>query len=204
MDHIATQATSPAMMNTIWLFFLVVSILVFILGVGLLLRLPKMLSIFSTMSRWVSLRKAMKPLSVPHFIEPVVLKRPILFGLVVTVAATASFLSLRNLGNEVFQPLYQGAFATQTVATLAGYTRWFLLVGNLLSIMVGLLMIFAPGLLTKIESYTDMWCSVRKITRPVGEAHVEVDHWVLVHPTVLGVALVLMSLGLAASVIARL
>lgn len=204
MDHIISQVSYPAFMYSVWVFFLIVSVFVFIVGVGLVLRIAAILRFFDLMNRWVSVRRMMKPLSVPHYVEPVLQKHPILLGLFVAAGAFVSFFVLKKLDAEAFYPLYLGTLPYTTVVVLAGYTKWFLVIGNALCVMVGLLMIFSPGLLSRLETYTDMWYSVRRHTLPLARIHTEIDHWVLAHSTVSGIALIVMSLGLGVSVLTRI
>ena len=65
-------------------------------------------------------------------------------------------------------------------------------------------MLFSPTLLSRLEVVADMWYSVRKSTLPLAKMHTEVDQLVLAHPTVSGIALMVMSLGLATAVLARI
>lgn len=204
MNNLIGQVSYPVFMYMVWVFFLVVSGLVFIVGLGLALRSPTMMRFFDLMNRWVSVRKMMKPLSVPHYVEPVLLKRPILPGAFIVAGATASVFMLKDFETGLFTPVFLGNVPYATAVVLAGYTKWFLVIGNALCALVGVLMLFSPALLSRLEAVADMWYSVRKRTLPLTQTHTEVDQWVLAHPTVSGIALIVMSLGLAASVLDRI
>jgi len=118
-------------------------------------------------------------------------------------AATSIFI-LSDVDAVVFQPVYQGTFTNEAAEILAGYTKSFLLVGNGICLAVGLLALFFPHLLSKIEAYTDKWYTLRKQMRPLNQMHSEVDNWVLAHPTISGVTLSLLSLLVGVSMYVRL
>lgn len=204
MTSLVSTLSHPVFQHMVWVFFLIASAFAFVVGVGLVLRSPAMLRFFDLMNRWISVRKAMKTLSVPHYVEPMLLKHRVQLGVVVVAGASISAFILGGFAPELFSPLFEGLVPKVTAMVLAVYTKQLLVIGNLLCIPVGLLMLFSPDLLTKLESYADKWYSVRQHTLPLTEMHVEVDHWVRTHSTVSGVALVVMSLGLAVSVLERL
>jgi len=66
------------------------------------------------------------------------------------------------------------------------------------------MLLFFPRALSIMESYTDKWYTFRKQSRPLYEMHFEVDRWVLAHPTVSGITLSLLSLGLGVSMYMRI
>lgn len=205
MNGLIGQGANPVSLNMVWLFFLVASVLVFIMGAGLALRSPLMLRLFDLMNRWISVGTMIKQHPVPHFVEPVLIKRPILLGIFVVAGASASVFTLRTFGTEVFLPLFLGHVPHATATILAICTKWLLVIGNALCVLVGLLMLFSPGVLSRLETVADTWYSVRKAPPPQAQTHnTGIDQWVLANPTVSGIALIVMSLGLAASVLARL
>lgn len=205
MNSLIGHGSNLVSLNMVWLFFLVASVLVFLMGVGLALRSSSMLRLFDLMNRWVSVGTMIKQHQVPHFVEPVLIKRPILLGVFVVAGAATSVLTLRTFGAEVFLPLFLGHVPHATATILATCTKWLLVIGNVLCVLVGLLMLLSPKVLSRLETAADTWYSVRKGVSSQAQAHnTGVDQWVLANPTVSGVALIIMSLGLATAVLARL
>lgn len=203
MNGLIGHGSIPVSLNMVWLFFLITSILVFIMGVGLALRSSSMLRLFDLMNRWISVGTVIKQHQVPHFVEPVLIKRPILLGVFVVAGAAASVLTLRTFSSEVFLPLFLGHVPHASAVILAACTKWLLVIGNSLCVLVGLLMLLSPSVLSRLETVADTWYSVRKDSS-LQVHNTGVDQWVLANPTVSGVALIVMSLGLATSVLARL
>ncbi len=203
MSSILGQVSYPVFLYGVFVFFIFASIFSFIVGVSFALRNATMLRFFDFMNKNISTRRALKPLAMPRFVEPALLKHPTLLGAGIILGAAISIFLLRDVDASVFQPLFLGAFPYFTAALLASYAKSFLLIGNGICVAVGLLILFFPQLLSIIEAYTDKWLTLRKPTRPLGQMHHDVDKWVLAHPTVFGATLSILSLGLFASMYAR-
>jgi hypothetical protein len=203
MTNIFSQVSYQIFLDCVLIFFMLASAFSFIVGLGLVMRSPRMLRFFEFMNRGFSVRRLDKILFMPHFVEPVLLKHSSALGIVIIVGAAASVLMLWNVDADVFQPVFLGYFVKEEAEILAGYTKSFLLVGNVICIAVGLLALFFPHLLSRIETYTDKWYTLRKQTRPLSQMHLEVDKWVMAHPTVSGLTLSTLSLILCFTMYAR-
>jgi hypothetical protein len=196
MYNIIGQISYPIFIACVFIFFILASIFAFIVGVGLATRNARMLRFFEFMNRRVSTRKLTKPLTTPHYIEPILLKRPAMLGVGIMLGAIFAILLLRDYDAIVFQPLYSDIFAVETADILAEYTRAFLLVGNGFCIGLGALLVYAPEKLQVIGRYTDKWLTLRQRTRPLHEPIFDVDKWVLSNSTIAGAALSALSLSL--------
>jgi hypothetical protein len=196
MYSILGQVSYPVFIACVFVFFILASIFSFIVGIGLATHNARMLRFFDFMNKRVSTRRLMKPFTEPHYIEPVLLKRPRILGGVIIVGAIASILLLREFDAIVFQPVFTGVFTIETAGVLAEYTRNFLLIGNLLCIGVGVLLLYFPGKLQAIGRYTDKWLSFRQRTRVLHEPYFDMDKWVMSNATIAGVTLSVLSLGL--------
>ena len=204
MNGVLSQVSYPVFVSGVFIFFIIASVFSFFVGVGLATRNPTVLRFFTFMNTELSTRRAMKPLTMPHYVEPTLLKHPKILGLAIIFGAITSIVLLNEMDFIVFRPVYSDMFNIDTSEILADYTRRFLLIGNMICVLVGLLVLFFPHLLTSVEGYTDKWYTLRKKTRPLYMPHLEVDKWVLAHPTVSGITLSIMSLGLCVSMYARL
>jgi hypothetical protein len=204
MSDIISQVSYPIFLATVLLFFLIISIFSFVVGVGLAMRSPAMLRFYSFMNRGFSVRRLLKPLFKPHYVEPVLHQHLKLLGSVIIVGAAASIFILLDVESVVFQPVFQGGFTNETAEILAAYTKSFLLAGNAMCVALGLLALFFPDMLSRIEAYTDKWYTLRKQMRPLNQIHSEVDNWVLAHPTISGVTLSLLSLLMGVSMYVNL
>lgn len=196
MYNLLGQVSYPVFIAGVFLFFILASIFSFIVGISLATRNARMLHFFDFMNKRISTRQLMKPLAAPHYVEPVLLKRPSLLGGGIVAGAIASILLLWELDAFVFQPIYTGAFSETTALILGGYTRAFLLIGNGLCIVVGGLLLFYPQKLHIIGHYTDKWMTFRRQTKPLNVPYFDTDKWILANATVAGITLSVVSLGL--------
>lgn len=196
MYYLLGQVSYPVFIACVFIFFILASIFSFVVGISVATRNATMLRFFEFMNRRVSTRKLIKPLTTPHYIEPVLLKRPGILGGGIILGAIASILLLKEIDWMVFQPLYAESFALKTSYILAKYTHAFLLIGNGLCIGVGVLLLYFPQKLQAIGHYTDNWPSFRKQTRALNVTYFDTDKWVMSNATVAGVTLSVLSLGL--------
>lgn len=204
MSNILGQVSYEVFLYIVLIFFMIASAFSFVVGIGLAMRSSTMLRFFEFMNRGFSFRKISRPLFVPHYVEPVLLKHSSPLGIVIITGAATSIFLLWEVDADVFQSVYLGYFSTIEAQILAGYTKTFLLVGNVACIGIGLLALFFPHLLTRIESYTDKWYTLRKQTRPLTEMHLDIDRWVMAHPTVSGITLSVLSLILGVTMYAHI
>ncbi|MFZ2161336.1 MAG: hypothetical protein WAW02_03880 [Sideroxyarcus sp.] len=204
MYNLLGQVSYPVFIAGVFVFFILASIFSFIVGIGLATRNARMLRFFDFMNRRISTRQLMKPLSAPHFIEPVLLKRPALLGGFIIVGAIFSILLLKGFDAIVFRPMYSGVFTDEAAAILADYTRSFLLIGNGLCIVVGGLLLFYPEKLQSLERYTDKWITFRKQTKSLNMPLFDVDKWVMSNATIAGATLSVLSLGMGVWMYMRL
>src|SRR5512135_1326092 len=183
MNSLLSQVSYPVFLYLTFLFFLMGSVLSFFVGIALALRSEKALKFFELMNRWVSVRRMMRPLSVPHTVEPALLKRRITVGLLIVIGSMASILLLDGTNLRPTLTLFEGTLSAPELMGVADNLKGFLVVGNMVCLLVGLLILFFPRALSAVESYTDRLYSLRKNTIPLGKMHMEVDCWVLKHPT---------------------
>jgi hypothetical protein len=204
MYNILGQVSYPIFIAGVFIFFILASIFSFIVGIGLATRNARMLRFFDFMNKRVSTRQLMKPLSSPHYIEPVLLKRPGILGGAIILGAVTSIWLLREVDDIVFQPIYSGTFAIETADILAKYTHAFLLVGNGLCIGLGIMLLYFPEKLQAIGRYTDKWLTFRQQTKPLNVTYFDMDKWVMSNATIAGVTLSILSLGLGIFMYMRL
>lgn len=196
MDYIVNQFTNPAFAYKLFQFFFVASIAVLCFGIALVWRSTIALRFMSWMSIWISTRKLMKPAEMPHFVEPTVMKRPVLLGFVAVLVSLASMLVLLGTEAEVIRRLLFDVYPGRLGGMLADVTRTLLLVANAFGIGMGLLLIFSPGIFSSVEAYSDRWFSLRKATYPLEKMHTPLDGWVSANPTISGIVLILAALGM--------
>lgn len=193
MNNLISQVSYPVFLYMTFVFLLIAAVFSFVVGIALALRSEKALRFFDLMNRWISVRRMMRPLSVPHYIEPVLLKRRNLLGTVILLGALASILLLRGADFRPTLSLFDGSLSAPEMAGVAENLQVFLIAGNAFCLLVGILILFFPHVLLALESYTDQWLTMRKSMQPLDRMHMDVDNWVLKHPTSAGFTLSILS-----------
>ena len=142
------------------------------LGFTLVFRSEKALAFTRSMNRWVSTRRALRQAELPRTVTvesrtgKVLLALFLLFG----GAFALWFLLLRIeiprvalvLGVNLRRWFLTGV-ALQTM-------KWFLIVGSVLALVVGVLILFFPGRLAALEARLNKWYSTRNVLPPTGES----------------------------------
>lgn len=193
MNALFNQISYPVFLYLTFNFFLIASVFSFLVGVGLAIRSQRALAFFDYMNRWVSVRRMLKPLQVPHHVEPVLLQRPVLLGSSITVGAAVAIMMLQGVDLRPSLQLFEGSLTPPEMLGVAENFKLFLLVGNALCVVVGMLILFFPRALTTLESYTDHWYALRRSMLPLDKMHTGLDSWVLKHPTSVGIVLSILS-----------
>jgi hypothetical protein len=193
--------------NVIWQLlhqFFVVVVLVFAgigfaAGVGLIVSGARTLRFFHAMNRWISLRGALKPMEIPRDTEPLSHghRRLLGYALIAGGAFSAAGLAAGVDAAAVGASFARGDMV-RIVAIAAGALKWFLIVGSVAGVAVGLLLCFSPGALAVLEKHGNRWISSRRAMRGADEPILTLDRLVETHPRPSGWILVCTTLGAAA------
>lgn len=165
-----------------------------VVGLWLLAHPSSLLRLNTATSRWLSLRRSLRPVELPLHWEPKLYRHHRLAGGIVLAAAGYA--------------LYRWAFAFDRAALLryldaaAGWDAGWIVDGgeivfvamNLLLLPVGVVLIVRPSLLKGLESWGNRWVSTRRASRPLDLPHEGVDRLAARHPRLIGAAIVLLSL----------
>ena len=179
-------------------FFFVISVIGFAVGVCLMLNAALMQRIGGILNRWVSMRKSTKWLNVPRDTGPVVrrYRRPI--GVVFVLVAVFSLYGLITQVDTGRLAFALGLRAPREFVTLIVESAYrFLIVGNLLAIVTGVMLLVFPDTFHKIELQANHWYSFRRATLGADDLHSELDGWVARFPRTAGLAITIVALGVA-------
>ncbi|HEX7027512.1 MAG TPA: hypothetical protein VF268_09740 [Gammaproteobacteria bacterium] len=176
--------------------FFVMGIVAAAVGVGLVVRSEKMFRLFSVMNRYVSTRKSLKPVSVPHDIGPVVQRYRWWFTLLILAGAVYSLYGLiANFDTMTIAAVVMPAAETDVpyafaISVVEGL-RWFMVVMSVIALAVGVMLGFFPGALGRIEASANRWYSVRKAVSGADNMYLTLDQWVEAFPRAAGLAITL-------------
>jgi hypothetical protein len=195
MNHLISQVSYPVFLYLTFLFFLIASVFSFVVGVALAVRSQRALRTFDALNRWISVRKMMRPLMVPHNVESTLMRRRVALGAVIFGGSLVSLLLLAGTDLSPALALFNGTLNGNELTGVAANLQLLLQGGNIAGLVIGALILFSPRTLQVIENYTDQWYTLRRATRPLDQMHMEIDCWVLKHPTSVGISLVILSLS---------
>lgn len=168
-------------------FLLVVSLLGLAVGIGLIARSPAMLRFIGVMNRWVSTRRALKPLEVPRNIEVSTPSAGRWLGLALVVLGAYSFVVLAlKIG------AWRGSSPLAGIAI--DFARWFLIVGTFAGVVTGILLLFFPGAWRSVELHANRWYSTRRLVAAGDQMHLPLDRIVEAFPRSSGLVIAALSL----------
>ncbi len=196
MNQLLSQVSYPVFLYMTLQFFLITSVFSFLVGIGLALRSPRVLRWFDAMNYWISVRKMIKPFTARHQIEPTLMKRPVWLGSAIIAGSATALYLLQGVDLRPALLLFDSSLNYLEISGIADNLKTFLIVGNALCLLAGLLTLFFPHTMTVVERYTDHWYTARKSTKALDVMHMEVDSWVLQHPTSVGITIAILSLSI--------
>jgi len=167
-----------------------------VLGCALLLHAAPALRFIQSMNRWVSSRKATKGVEI----QRQGFGRSKLLGafLVAGGGLACYFLVYRLQIPRSALSLADPRFVTAVSIDAA---RWFLAIGCILSVAVGILVLFLPRVLDGLEAAVNRWVSTRNVLPQGGDdMRTPLDRLVAAYPRPAGLAIAVSSLAVAVAI----
>jgi hypothetical protein len=179
-------------------FFLVAGVALFAVGISLVVNSVGALRFFGGMNRWVSMRRATKPLEISRDTRQAVQKhRYWLAAIFVLGGAFAVFGLLTQFDAAAVIFVFNPDFVKPALSIwLIDSVRWMLVAGNLLAMVTGILLAFFPDVVVRMEARGSRWYSERKITKGADQLNLKLDAWVSAHPRIAGWGIVFFALVL--------
>src|SRR6185503_6045018 len=173
----------------------------------LLLRSAATLRFFDTMNRWVSTRRALKPLEIPRHVGSPTARKPRWIGVVLLIAGAYVVVALWQLDDAKMAAIAYGARYTVAAEILLRTIRWCMVAGGLGTVAVGVMLLFFPRAYFAFEARANHWYSTRQAITGGDTAHMTLDRWVAAYPRFSGAAIaglsVVAALGFVALLLAR-
>lgn len=181
---IDSQAFREWMVQSIVLIFFIGGLVLLVIGVSLLVNSAATLRVFSGMNRWVSMRRATRPLEVMRDTRPLVLKYRYLFAAVFVVGGIFSLSGLITQFDHkaIIYALSLEFLRRDFAGWLLDSIRWVLIAGNVAGIVVGLLLALSPNTLVKIEAAGSRWFSERQAAKGADDMRMKLDPLVAAYP----------------------
>jgi hypothetical protein len=173
------------------LFGLAGSLLGVAVGLGLLFNSRATLALFRRVNRWVSTRQALKPLEIPRNAESRGPK-PRWNGLVFVVAgAYVAIVLFQHNAAKVASSAVPSSIVSELLLNAA---RWFMVVGGVTAVAVGVMLLFFPAAFARLEAGANRWYSTRQALSGGDAMHTPLDRWVEAFPRVSGLLIAALSL----------
>ena len=188
MEFIGNYAFQQWAIQFLVVLFLVGGIMTLAVGVGLIVGRAGTLRFFVSMNRWVSTRRAFKPIEVARDTRQAVQKHR--RWLAVVFIAGALF-AVYGLGTGFDAGAISFVFGldaqpSSVAAWLVESIRWVLIVGNLAAIVVGIMLAFFFDALAALEARGSRWYSDRQLVKGGDDMNLSLDNWVAASPRAAG------------------
>ena len=168
----------------------------FAVGIGLIVASARTFRLFHAMNRWVSIRRALKPAEIPRDIDQFAHRYRYWFGIPLVVGG---MFSTYGLVARVSASALGAAFAKGTMGPLlaiaAEALRWFLIIGSVSGVVIGIMLCYSPEVLGRFEKYANKWISPRRLVRTGDQMHPTLDKLVEAYPRPSGWVLMCTGLG---------
>jgi len=168
--------------------FLVASLVGLAVGVGLIVASAGTRRFLVVMNRWVSTRRAFKPIEVIRDTSQTVRKHrrwlAVVFiaGGAFSIFGLATWFDTRAAGIAFgldMQPYSVASWLVESVGRV-------LIVGNLVAMVVGIMLGFFPAALDALEARGSRWYSDRQLVKGGDAMHLSLDDWVAASPRFAG------------------
>jgi hypothetical protein len=183
------QLLLPALL----IFLFAGSLVAILIGAGLILRAEAMFRLFGSMNRWVSMRKALRPVEIPRNLTIGSKLGPLLLGITFAFGAAISIVALlRTYEVATVAAIFKGSLPPVLLELAAQGAKWILLVGNAFALVAGLMLMFLPDAFARLAAKTDHWYSSRKFDKDMEAMNVTLDRWVQASPRAAGWILIVL------------
>lgn len=192
-NYVFDQLIGPSLI----LFFFIGGIIAAAIGVGLILRSPKVFRLFDLVNHTVSTRNATKALAIQRDSGHFVWGNRFLIGIVFVVGAIYSVWGLvTGAGNAAIVAMLNLTLPAGYVFWIVESLRYILVVGCTVSIIVGVLMVVSPDTLKAVDKAGSRWYSTRQMAAGADKMNMSFDKWVAAFPRTTGLILLFPALGM--------
>ena len=159
-----------------------------LVGILLLIDSQRVLRWNAYLNRWISTGESLRVLDQPHDLNRIVYRRHRILGLVVLAAALYALdVLVFNIQTRPLAHIFRDLANPATLQLFAESARWFLVAGNVLAILVGMILVLRPSLLKGVEGWTDRQYSPRLSSPNLDEPRYQPDEFVRAHLRLAGI-----------------
>jgi len=159
-----------------------------LVGILLLIDSQRVLRWNAYLNRWISTGESLRVLDQPHDLNRIVYRWHRILGLVVLAAALYALdVLVFNIQTRALVHIFRDLANPATLQLFAESVRWFLVAGNVLAILVGMILVLRPSLLKGVEGWTDRQYSPRLSSPNLDEPRYQPDEFVRAHLRLAGI-----------------
>ncbi|MDT8453188.1 MAG: hypothetical protein RQ936_10670 [Gammaproteobacteria bacterium] len=169
--------------------------LALIVGLLLLVRPAVIIRLNTRLGKSFSMRRSTKYLEVPKNIDRLFYRHHLIMGVIIslTSAYVLYYFSL------VYDPTVIAEYAKSSanapaIDILINALRLLMLLCSAVILGLGIVILFRPSLLKRIELRANRWISTRRLTRSLSTERDQVNQWVYKYPHLVGLIIILVSL----------
>src|SRR5688500_18629878 len=150
-----------------------------VVGLALILRQRTTIEAFARMNRWVSTRRALKPLEIPRQTGQLLVgKGRIVAGLVFALCGAYAAFALVSVDAARLVPALGVGGGFSPLADIAiRSARWTLILGCAAAGLGGVVLLFLPSAWQRVEAGANRWYSTRRAVAGADTMIVPLDLW---------------------------
>ena len=174
--------------QTLYILLLLGAALGLLIGIMLLVDSQRVLRWNAYLNRWISTGESSRVLDQPHDIKRIVYRWHRFVGLVVLAAALYALdVLVFNIQTRTLVHIFSDLAKPATLQLFADGARLFLVGGNALAILAGIILVLRPSLFKGVEGWTDREYAARLSGQALDAPRYQPDEWVRAHPRAAGV-----------------
>lgn len=178
---------SQIVQQTIFIFLLLGSAFALVAGLMLLFDSQRAFRIGKRLDRWVSTRKAIRPLEEYHSISRPLYRMHRMVGMLICAGALYALVVLATPeGGAAVTKSLSGLGPVRFASWISDSLRIILLTGNAAALLFGLVFIVRPSSLRSLEAWADRRISPREPTKTLEQMHLAPDQFARMHPRLIG------------------
>ena len=196
----ATKFLSQILQQTIFIFLLIGSVFALAAGLLLIFDSQRALRIGDRLNRWVSTRKAIRPLEEYHSISRPLYRMHRLVGMLICAGAIYALIVLGTpYGELAIMKSLSSLGPPKFASWISESFRLLLLAGNFGALLFGVVFVVRPSALKSLEAWADRRISPREPTKTLEQMHHAPDRLVRAHPRFVGGLVIVGSLYVLAN-----
>lgn len=178
---------SQIVQQTIFIFLLVGALFALVAGIILVSDSERAFRIGDRLNRWVSTRRAMRPLEEYHSISRPLYRMHRFVGVLICAGALYALVVLGTpYGEAAIMTSLSKIGPPRFASWIAESLRIILLAGNIGALLFGLVFVVRPSALRGLEAWADRRISPREPTKTLERMHHAPDQFVRAHPRLVG------------------